>query len=168
MLLFSKQSSRKKYIYLCIFKLFSTLNSVQKKLIFSDDTHRPELTFENTVSPSIFSHTFCWMRIWVYKMYKPKGGLIYVYGCMVMQKNSFLKSYHAVSFTTANTGTFGLIWWPWSYYLGCPPKYCVVGFQKWVFCITQNIHKHGLMPLLACTFYIYKAPFSRRMFIFKK
>ena len=81
----------------------------------------------------------CRMRICVYKMCKPKGGLIYVYGCMVMQKNSFLKSYHTVFFTTANTGsTFGPIWWPWPYYLGCPPKYCVVGFQKWVFCITQT------------------------------
>ena len=83
------------------------------------------------------------MRILTYKMSKPKEALIYGQGSMLMQKNTFLKSYHTVFFNIGNTGSaFGPILVAWPYYSGCPRKDCVVGFQKCVF-----LHQHTSLTI---------------------
>ena len=46
---------------------------------------------------------------------------------------------------------------------GLPSKILCGRISKMSFLHYPNIHKHGLMPLLACSFCICKAPFSRRV-----
>ena len=46
---------------------------------------------------------------------------------------------------------------------GLPSKILCGRISKMSFLHYPNIHKHGLIPLMSCTFYIYKAPFSRRV-----
>ena len=46
---------------------------------------------------------------------------------------------------------------------GLPSKILCGRISKMSFLHYPNIHKHGLMPLLSCTFCICQAPFSRRV-----
>ena len=88
-----------------------------------------------------------------------------------MHKNTFLKSYHSLSsgeqaYMYVYIGSIvGPIWQSGHYYLRCPKKTMWQDNSKnGVFLHCPNIHKNGLMPLLACSFFICKSSFSQSVY----
>ena len=145
-----------------------------KQSIYQRGKHEECSQFNIRMGSSFFIlhsylHTYthvCWMRICVYKMCKPKVGFnlcLWMYGNAeklifeILPHSIFYYSQYR-QYIWADLVALALLF-------GLPSKILCGRISKMSFLHYPNIHKHGLMPLLSCTFCICQAPFSRRVWM---